>query len=58
MDGVVWQTMSAFEFVKSFDNVGLSKQYVQKVSGKVMSDKMQKALVDKGVKFMFGSEVD
>ena len=50
--------MSAFEFVKSFDNVGMSKQYVQKVSGKVMSDKMQKALVDKGVKFMFGSEVD
>ena len=58
MDGVVWQTMSAFEFVKSFDHVGLSKQYVQKVSGKVMSDKMQKALVDKGVKFMFRSEVD
>ena len=58
MDGVVWETMSAFEFVKSFDHVGMSKQYVQKVSGKVMSDKMQKALVDKGVKFMFGSEVD
>lgn len=58
MDGVDWETMSAFEFVKSFDHVGMSKQYVQKVSGKVMSDKMQKALVDKGVKFMFGSEVD
>lgn len=58
MDGVVWETMSAFEFVKSFDHVGMSKQYVQKVSGKVMSDKMQKALVDKGVTFMFGSEVD
>ena len=58
MDGVVWKTMSAFEFVKSFDHVGLSKQYVQKVSGKVMSDKMQKALVDKGVTFMFGKEVE
>lgn len=58
MDGVVWETMSAFEFVKSFDHVGMSKQYVQKVSGKVMSDKMQKALVDKGVTFMFGKEVD
>ena len=58
MDGVDWETMSAFEFVKSFDHVGMSKQYVQKVSGKVMSDKMQKALVDKGVTFMFGSEVD
>ena len=41
MDGVDWETMSAFEFVKSFDNVGMSKQYVQKVPGKVMSDKMQ-----------------
>ena len=58
MDGVDWETMSAFEFVKSFDNVGMSKQYVQKVSGKVMSDKMQKALVDKGAKFMFESEVE
>ena len=58
MDGVVWETMSAFEFVKSFDHVGLSKQYVQKVSGKVMSDKMQKALVDKGVTFMFDRDLE
>jgi len=58
MDGVVWQTMSAFEFVKSFDHVGLSKQYVQKVSGKIMSDKMQKALVDKGATFMFGRDLE
>ena len=58
MDGVVWQTMSAFEFVKSFDHVGLSKQYVQKVSGKVMSDKMQKALVDKGATFMFDRDLE
>ena len=58
MDGVDWETMSAFEFVKSFDNVGMSKQYVQKVSGKVMSDKMQNALVEKGATFMFGHEVE
>ena len=58
MDGVVWQTMSAFEFVKSFDHVGLSKQYVQKASGKIMSDKMQKALVDKGATFMFGRDLE
>lgn len=58
MDGVVWETMSAFEFVKSFDHVGLSKQYVQKVSGKIMSDKMQKALVDKGATFMFGRDLE
>ena len=58
MDGVDWETMSAFEFVKSFDHVGMSKQYVQKVSGKVMSDKMQKALVEKGVTFMFGKDLE
>jgi hypothetical protein len=30
MDGVTWETMSAYEFVKSFDYVGLSKQCTQK----------------------------
>jgi len=58
MDGVDWETMSAFEFVKSFDHVGMSKQYVQKVSGKVMSDKMQNALVEKGATFMFGRDLE
>jgi hypothetical protein len=58
MDGVDWETMSAFEFVKSFDHVGMSKQYVQKVSGKVMSDKMQNALLEKGVKFVFNTELE
>ena len=37
----------------------MSKQYVQKVSGKViMSDKMQNALVEKGATFMFGHDVE
>jgi hypothetical protein len=58
MDGVDWETMSTFEFVKSFDHVGMSKQYVQKVSGKVMSDKMQNALVEKGATFMFGRDLE
>ena len=57
IDGVDWETMSAFEFVKSFDYVAMSKQYTQKVSGKEMSDKMQRALVNKGAKFMFGKEL-
>ena len=57
IDGVDWETMSAFEFVKSFDYVAMSKQYTQKVSGKEMSDKMQKTLVNKGAKFMFGKEL-
>jgi len=57
MDGVTWDVMSAYEFVKSFDHVGTSKQYTQKVSGKVMCDAMQQALIDAGVQFDFGSEL-
>jgi len=58
MDGVDWETMSAFEFVKNFDHVGMSKQYVQKVSGREMSDKMQNALLEKGAKFIFNTELE
>ena len=58
MDGVDWETMSAYEFVKSFDYVGMSKQYTQKVSGKVMSDAMQRALLEKGVTFMFNTHLE
>jgi hypothetical protein len=57
MDGVTWDVMSAWEFVKSFDHVALSKQYTQKVSGKVMCDAMQQALEDVGVEFEFGKEL-
>ena len=57
MDGVTWDVMSAWEFVKSFDHVALSKQYTQKVSGKVMCDAMQRALEDVGVEFEFGKEL-
>lgn len=58
IDGVTWDVMSAYEFVKSFDHVALSKQYTQKVSGKVMCDAMQKALEERGVVFEFGKELD
>ena len=57
MDGVTWDVMSAWEFVKSFDHVALSKQYTQKVSGKVMCDAMQRALEEIGVEFEFGKEL-
>jgi len=57
MDGVTWDVMSAWEFVKSFDHVALSKQFTQKVSGKVMCDAMQKALEDVGVEFEFEKEL-
>src|SRR6056300_2092857 len=57
MDGVTWDVMSAWEFVKSFDHVALSRQYTQRVSGKVMCDAMQKALEDVGVEFEFEKEL-
>jgi hypothetical protein len=57
MDGVTWDVMSAYEFVKSFDYVALSKQCTQKVSGKVMCDAMQQALEDAGVVFEFEKEL-
>ena len=57
MDGVTWEIMSAYEFVKSFDYVGLSKQYTQKGSGRVMCDAMQRALEGVGVEFQFGKEL-
>lgn len=57
MDGVTWDVMSAYEFVKSFDHVALSKQYTQKVSGKVMSDAMQEALEERGIEFEFNKEL-
>ena len=57
IDGVPWNVMSAWEFVKSFDHVALSKQCTQKVSGKVMCDAMEECLINSGVNFVFGQEL-
>ena len=57
MDGVDWTRMTAWEFVKSFDYVALSKQYTQRISGKVMCDHMQKAVEMAGARFVFGVEL-
>lgn len=57
IDGVTWDVMTAYEFVKSFDHVALSKQYTQKVSGKVMCDAMEEALINAGANFIFGTEL-
>jgi len=58
MDGVPWNVMSAYEFVKSFDHVALSKQCTQKVSGKVMCDLMYDKLLKSGINFVFNTELD
>jgi len=57
MDGVTWDRMSAYEFVKNIDHVGLSKPYTQKVSGKVMCDAMEDAILNTGGNFVFNTEL-
>ena len=57
IDGVSWETMTAYELVQSFNHVGLSSPETQKVSGKVMSDAMQGALVASGARFVFGTSL-
>jgi hypothetical protein len=58
MDGVTWDVMSAYEFVKNIDHVGLSKPCTQKVSGKVMCDAMEDAVIEAGGNFVFNAELE
>jgi hypothetical protein len=57
IDGVTWDVMSSHELLSSVNHVALSGQWTQKVSGKVMGDRMQEALERVGVKFVFGAEL-
>jgi hypothetical protein len=57
MDGATWNVMSAYEFVQNINHVALSKTYTQRVSGKVMCDAMEDALLNAGVNFVFGTEL-
>lgn len=57
MDGVTWDVMSAYELVNNWNHVLLSKRYTQRVSGKVMCDAMEEALINAGANFVFGAEL-
>ena len=57
IDGVTWDHMSTFEFIKTMDHIFFSNMYTQKVSGKVMNDAIEEKLLDSGVNFVFGSEL-
>ena len=57
MDGVTWDVMSAYEFINNLNHVLLSKRYTQRVSGKVMCDAMEEALLKAGANFVFGAEL-
>jgi hypothetical protein len=58
MDGVTWDIMSAYEFVHNLNHVGLSKTYTQRVSGKVMCDAMENAVMEAGGNFVFNIELE
>ena len=57
IDGVTWKHMSTFEFIKTADQLLFSTAYTQKVSGKIMNDAIEEKLLDAGVNFIFGSEL-
>ena len=57
MDGVPWNHMTSYEFVESFNHVGLSRSDTQKGSGRPMCLAMQKALEKKGTQFHFDTEL-
>ena len=57
MDGVSWDVMSAYEFVKSFDWVGMGTHETQIVSGAVMSHHMERVLKARGVHFHYDKEI-
>jgi hypothetical protein len=58
MDGVTWDVMTAYEFVQNLNHVALSRPCTQRVSGKVMCDAMEEALLNIGVNFVFGTELN
>jgi len=55
IDGVTWDVMSSYELLSSVNHVGLSGQWTQRVSGKVMCDQMFDAL---GVTCAFNTSLD
>tara|TARA_B100000767_G_scaffold241928_1_gene238665 strand:- start:835 stop:2133 length:1299 start_codon:yes stop_codon:yes gene_type:complete len=57
IDGVTWKHMSTFEFIKTADQLLFSTPYTQKVSGKIMNDAIEEKLLNAGVNFIFGSEL-
>jgi len=57
IDGVTWDVMSSHELLSSVNHVALSGQWTQRVSGKEMGDRMQRALEEVGVKFVFNTEL-
>ena len=57
IDGITWDVMSSYEMLESFNHVAFSGQWTQKVSGRVMGDRMQEALEAAGVRFVFNTEL-
>lgn len=57
IDGIPWDIMTAYEFIRTIDYTILSKLETQKIPGDQMGRMMQKALEKAGVEFVFGAEL-
>ena len=57
IDGVDWDIMTAYEFVKGYDYIALSSIDTQITSGAYMSHDMKRAIEARGVRFHFNKEV-
>ena len=58
LDGVPWDIMTAYEFVRTLDWTLLGSIETQRIPGSQMGRMMQRALEAKGVEFMFNAELD
>ena len=58
LDGVSWDVMTAYEFIRTLDYTMLSSLETQKIPGDQMGRMMQVALEKVGVEFLFNSELD
>ena len=58
LDGVPWDVMTAYEFVRTLDWSLFGSIETQKIPGSQMGRMMQRALEAKGVEFVFNAELD
>jgi hypothetical protein len=58
LDGVSWDVMTAYEFIRTIDYTQFKTIETQKIPGSQMGFMMQSALEKAGVEFLFNSELD
>jgi hypothetical protein len=57
IDGVSWDVMTAYEFIRVFDTLGLRSHDTQIRSGAYMANRMAKAIAEQGVMFHYDTKL-